>query len=774
MVQPRKADRRHALDRSAPEFFAEHASDVMVWAGPDGRIQYVSPSVRRYGYEPAELIGTDGVALFHPDDRSRFIENTAALLRGDLQAGANRRHRLGTRLGDWVCVEGSPRPIFDSDGRPLGFLNIFRDVTEQDRLEQAAREQQDLFGAVFEQSAIGKVLIGMDGRIMRVNRSLCRALGYAPDEVIGRSDDDFAHPDEIGRFADQFSAVARGEIQSYQAERRYRARSGSWIWFSLTVSMARDADGSPRAIVAELQDLTERRAAEQGIAESEARYRMVVDRISDIIVRYDQHHVIEFVSPSVRQLGYEPEDMIGRNMADFGHPDDRGANLEGRTDLLQGNAEREGLDNEFRARRADGKWAWFEANRTPVRDETGKVIAVVSAQRDVTARREMEEELRRKRAEAEAAAIAKSEFLANMSHEIRTPLTAIVGYAQLLAKRDELSPTAANFASRVETASHSLLNLVNDILDFSRIEAGQIELDPHAFDPAALVAEAADLIAGQASAKGLDLKIDVSTMPAAVLADGSRVRQVLLNLLSNAVKFTDSGAVTVSARHEAGRLCISVADSGVGIAKDRLDRLFQRFSQADNSITRKYGGTGLGLAICKRLTEMMGGQIEFESREGEGSTFRFAVDAPPAELEPAAAPAEPELGLAAGRILVVDDVSMNLELVRTMLSPFGFDIEEASGGAEAVAAALGGAFDLILMDLQMPGMDGLSATRAIRQTSEANRATPILALSANVLPEHHAACREAGMDDHIAKPISPAELITKIAAWTATRQAPGR
>ena len=326
---------------------------------------------------------------------------------------------------------------------------------------------------------------------------------------------------------------------------------------------------------------------------------------------------------------------------------------------------------------------------------------------------------------------------------------------------------------RIATSGQALLSVVNDILDFSKLDAERIELDPHPFDPAALVAETVELVAAEAAPKGLFIyKEFQGALPAAVFADSSRVRQVLLNLLTNAIKFTDSGGVTVTARYltESTRLRISVTDTGVGIPEDRLDRLFQRFSQVDGSITRQYGGTGLGLAICKRLTELMGGQVGVERREGRGSSFWFTVDAPQAELAQAVVSSqEPDFGGASARILVVDDVAVNRELVRTMLSPFGYDIVEAASGAGAVAAAMAGGFDLILMDLQMPGMDGLAATRAIRQTCEANRATPILALSANVLPVHQAECRAAGMDDHIAKPISPTELLTKISIWTSER-----
>jgi CheY-like chemotaxis protein len=259
--------------------------------------------------------------------------------------------------------------------------------------------------------------------------------------------------------------------------------------------------------------------------------------------------------------------------------------------------------------------------------------------------------------------------------------------------------------------------------------------------------------------------------PPRLVADSARLRQVLLNFLTNAVKFTETGSITVTTRYDAGagRLRMAVADTGVGVPRDLADRLFQRFSQVDASSTRRHGGTGLGLAICKSLIEVMDGAIGFTSAPGAGSTFWFEIPAPAAGAadEPAqsAAPT-PDIEVGQMAILVVDDVAVNRELITAMLSPFDVVLVEAASGAAAVKAAMAQRFDLVLMDLQMPGMDGMAATKAIRANSEVNRAVPILAISANVLPEQVAEARQAGMNDHIAKPIDPAELIGKIAKWT--------
>jgi len=374
--------------------------------------------------------------------------------------------------------------------------------------------------------------------------------------------------------------------------------------------------------------------------------------------------------------------------------------------------------------------------------------------------------------DADRAASAKSEFLANMSHELRTPLTAILGFSELLQTSKCLTPDDARSADRINTASRTLLTVVNDILDFSKMEAGALELGAEALDAVRLMQDALDVIAAAASEKGLSLRLDVTGDPVPVVGDPVRLRQVLFNLMNNALKFTSRGEIVGAVAFTAVcpqtcRVRFEVRDTGIGIAQDKRGLMFERFSQADGSITRQFGGTGLGLAICKRIVTLMNGVIDVDSQLGQGSVFWLELELPVADHLAADSPAPTEAdadGLDV-RVLVAEDHPVNQELLRIILESVGVQVHVVGDGAQAVDAYRSGGFDIILMDVHMPVMDGPEATRRIRALESEGSRVPIIALTANVMPDQVGAYLAAGMDAHLGKPIDSSLLIDAIADW---------
>ncbi|HEY0649773.1 PAS domain S-box protein [Phenylobacterium sp.] len=780
MARLRESEARYRL-------IAEHAQDVLLQYDTRGDVQYASPSVARFGLTPDDLVGRNLLDLAHPDDVPLVRTRLEAARAGKALSPDDCievRFRCGD--GSWRWVQGSPAPMFDESGRTVGVISIMRDMTERRRLEEQVRESELRYRQLAEQSADLIVRYDVDGDIEYVSQA-ARQFGIDPDRVVGRNFRDIVSPEDHARNEAFFAELRAGRAPPQGDLNIWRTPlgGGRYVDFEGATSPILDG-GRVVGAVAVLRDVTARVALQEQLAreqaetaqalerlqESEARYRALAENASDVIVRVDMASRIEFISPAVGAFGYRPEDMVGRSTSEFVHPGDQtGAVLAA---VQAGEALPSGSDNEFRMRCADGGWVLMQGRPAALHNDAGEPIGYVTVLRDISQQRRLEDELRRKEAEAQAAALAKSEFLATMSHEIRTPLTAVVGFADLLARMAALPEKARVYVDRIGRSGEALTSIVNNVLDFSKIEAGQVALRPEPFDLQAFVEEALGVVQDGAEAKGLKLSCRVEA-PASgqVLADAGRLRQVVLNLLTNAVKFTHQGEVTLLVTHDprTRTLEMSVTDTGIGIAQAAASRLFQRFSQIESSNARRFGGAGLGLAISRALVELMGGEIGVESVEGRGSRFWFRVCAPAAGA--AAQAAEPELaGPPAGaRVLIVDDAPANRELILALLGPFDLQLSEAADGLEALEAAARTPFDLVLMDLQMPGMDGMDAARAIRG-GDLNRQTPIVAVSASVQPSDVDACREAGMDDHIGKPISARELVGKVAYWIGAPQGP--
>ena len=429
-----------------------------------------------------------------------------------------------------------------------------------------------------------------------------------------------------------------------------------------------------------------------------------------------------------------------------------------------------------------GGSAYLQGSATVLYDSAGNVFGAIESIRDITDRKKVEDNLIKAKEAAEAAARSKSEFLANMSHEIRTPLNAVVGLTGLLLNSD-LTPQERDYVETVRSCGNSLLSVINEILDFSKMEGGKMELESHPFHLRECIYLAADLVKAEAEKKGLAIKFSLDgAIPARFKGDVTRLRQVLVNLLSNAVKFTHDGTIEISATAKpikrdssalAGQpsgesrlyeLHFSISDTGIGIPEEKLDRLFQSFSQIDSTTTRKYGGTGLGLAISRRLVQMMGGEIWVVSQPELGSTFHFTILAEEAEersipidscIKKEKATAR-QPGHRPLRILLAEDNCVNQMVAIQMLKRIGYSADVAGNGLEVLQALERQTYDVVLMDVQMPEMDGLEASQEIRRRwPEGPR---IIAITAYALEGDRERCLAAGMDDYISKPVVIEEL----------------
>ena len=743
------------------------------------------------------ISGPLDVTLLVPDARldARFQENPLVTGAPGVRfyLGAPLVTPQGHAIGALCVLDTHPHAdVGDRDRRRLQVLaQLVVDELELRRAAKQVHEAQRLLTLAESMAGVGHWrLRRRDGR-MTWSDEVYRIHGvepgtYDPNLESGIS---WYHPEDQAKVAGAVE-VAFQTKSGFDFELRLRRLDGALRHVTARAVCELDAAGEAVALFGVFQDVTASRTLLEQVSAEHERYRLLADNANDMISTTSMSSEILFVTPGVKRvLGYEPEEIVGRSMLALTHPDDVPRVKALLKALVTAGPDAPPQPYQFRGRRKDGSWAWLEGQPRVQRDAAGAPTAVQDVVRDITARKRLEGELEAAKIAAEAASRAKSDFLANMSHELRTPLNSIIGFTHVLVRDESLRPEHRHQLLRIEEAGKGLLTVVNDVLDFSKLEAEGVVLSPRPFSPVRLVEHVVALAHPQATDKGLSLVVDYPyDRQGLVLGDVDRLRQVLTNLVGNAIKFTTSGEVRLGlqARGRDGRvqLRFQVADSGIGIAADEIETLFKRFAQADGSISRRYGGTGLGLAISKRLIEAMDGSIEVWSELGHGSTFEVSVELPMAEAavpaEPLpAAPARPAAGagpLPMVRILVAEDVPVNQELVRLMLAPLGCDLTVVSDGEQAVDAIAATAFDLVLMDMQMPVLDGLEATRLIRRLGGRAARTPIVALTANVLPEHIERCQRVGMDDHVAKPFVTEDLQSMVLKWTEparTAPAPG-
>lgn len=576
------------------------------------------------------------------------------------------------------------------------------------------------------------------------------------------------HPEDSERARAMVDDYHHGRIPVFELEVRMKRKDGSYLWVLSRGTVLRDAEGKVLRMSGSHTDVDARRRSEDALKESERRFRQATDTISEAVWLAEDNVVISMSQAWTRIWGrpLPPLKELGAVWRTTLHPEDR-------EEVLRLYAARTGaLEHTYRIVRPDGEIRWVRDRMAPVYDEAGRPYRLAGVAEDVTEERQAQEALRAARDAALASAQAKSEFLANVSHELRTPLNAIQGVCELMHSQ-ALPEPAASRAAVAQDAVSVLTAIIDDLLDVAKMEAGRMTLDPQPANVRRLLEDSAAFFREPARRKGLELRLDLSpSIPDAVRVDPLRLRQIVSNLLANAVKFTEKGSVSLaaSARPVAGGLValrVSVRDTGIGIAPETREKLFQPFAQADASTTRRYGGTGLGLAICRRLAEMMGGTIDVDSRPGEGSEFWVELSVPVESAPPSARLAPAPIAASGVRVLVVEDNPVNRQITKEMLALLGAEADLAENGAVALEALAGRAYDMVLLDCSMPVMDGYAATRALRRREAPGERTPVVAMTAHALSGDREKCLDAGMDDYLAKPLRLNDIAAALSRWTA-------
>ena len=776
---------------------------VLAWLkDADGRFEAVNEAfAKSCGQTVESIVGLTDLDVWPEENAIKYRADDMAVMRSGV------RKEVEEIIADSqgrIWFETFKTPIFNEQRQVIGTTGIARDITDRKQAEEALVADRYRLTSIIDGTHVGTWEWNVQTGETVFNDRWAEMIGYTQEEISPTSIQTwmgFAHPDDLHQSGVLLEKHFSGELPYYEYELRMRHKNGEWIWVLDRGRVAtRTSDGKPLLMMGTHQDITARKQSEKYLEDVSTRLSLATkaggvgvwdwDCISNTLAWDDQMYKLYGISP----------DTFGGAYASWRsglHPDD--AERGDREIALALSGEKE-FNTEYRVVWPDGTVHHIRAMAEVLRDGDGKSLRMIGTNWDITAQKNSEQALKESNerlerqtavanemaAQAQMASAAKSEFLANMSHEIRTPMNAVIGLSRLL-EDTQLNAQQRNYLEKINRSSRMLLGVINDVLDFSKIEASKLELDIHPFSLKEVVDQIKTLFVGAAKDKALELVLDVAPdVPRAVVGDVLRLEQVLTNLLSNALKFTVAGSVTLRIGampddrdprrvrdgdgSESCLLRFSVEDSGIGMDEAQVAKLFQPFSQADSSTTRKYGGTGLGLVISRRLVEKMGGTLEVTSVPGQGSCFFFAIELP------LASSAKGLSGRPCGVIdgmsfLVVDDQEVARMVLRRILEGWHVEVEEATNGIDAVRAVVtahqqGKPFDYILMDWKMPGeLDGLAAIRRLHQLHAQGELkgpeTPVFVISAyqrDELPEKELIACQA----FLAKPVTASDLFEAI------------
>ena len=801
----RQRHRQIVVEQARSAAIVESSSDGIIGQDLDGRVLSWNRGAERiFGYNATETIGhtlfnqTIPEYLAHEEHTAlqritahETVENFDTL----------RRHKDG----HLVHVSISVSPLLDDAGALIGLSKTVRDISAQKAAEarilelnasleeqvsertQELRELNVLLNNVLQSaSEVSIIATDLDGMIRVFNRGAERLLGYGAEEMLGVQTPALIHlPEEVQARSEELSQeygqpitgfrvfVHKSELEGAESrEWTYVRKDGSHLSVTLLVTAMRDEEGALTGYLGIALDLTQEvRLRREALAARDQ--AALAARVAELGIWSwsPTDNRVQWNERMFELYGYPPE--LREQSIDYRswrlriHPEDLPATEANLRDFMAGKAN---FDNVFRIVRPDGQVLHIQPGAYVERDQHGNPIKITGINRDITDQLQLENSLRHAKEQADAASAAKSAFLANMSHEIRTPMNAVLGMLQLV-QGTELNARQLDYVQKAQGAAHALLGLLNDILDYSKIEAGKLQLDLHDFELELMMRDLAVVLAGNQGDKDIEVMFDVdSAMPASLHGDSLRLQQVLINLAGNALKFTHRGQVVVSLHQlqrtdEHVRLRIAVSDSGIGISEQQLQRIFDGFTQAEASTTRRYGGTGLGLVICKRLVEAMGGTLHVESEIGAGSRFWFDIElAARDNAEPLVHVDNQPQHL---RLLVVDDNPVARQLLQQTLLNLGWYVETAGSGEDALLHVRQAQqpYDIVLLDWRMPGMDGLEVAQRMRESATQDQPPPtvvmITAHGREVLADRYGEA-DAPLAAFLTKPVTPRQLIACI------------